>query len=206
MALLNPYLLEQELRDQLADVGSNADDGQIERAINATSRAIEDYAGRRFWKDATPTVRRYRPRDSGAVLVHDIASVTGLIVQTDSSGDGSYATTWTMDTDFILEPLDADQFDTSAYAWWQITAVGNKTFPVGARRPGLRVTASHGWSAIPAAVHEAAILKATGLWSRKNAVWGVANFGEYGAVRITRKDVDVIDLLNPFCRITGADT
>jgi hypothetical protein len=194
MTVVNGYLTVEELRNQLSDAGVNADLGQIERAIEATSRAIEDYAGRRFWKDATPTVRRYRPRDPGAVLVND------------STGDGSYATTWTLDTDFILEPLDADQADVTAYAWWQLTAIGDKAFPVGGRRPGLRVTATHGWSAIPAGVHQAAIIKATGLRNRVNAVWGVANFGEYGAIRITRKDVDVVDLLNPFCRITKADT
>lgn len=205
MTVVNGYCTVQVVRDQLSDAGANADVGQIERAIEATSRAIEDYTGRTFWT-STPIVRRYRPRDPQVVLVHDIATTAGLIVKTDSAGDGSYATTWTLDTDYILEPLDADQVDPTAHAWWQITAVGDKAFPVGARRPGLQVTAAPGWSAIPAGVNSAAILKATSLRNRINAPFGVANFGEYGAIRITRKDVDVIDLLNPFCRIVGPDT
>ena len=198
MAVTNGYCTVQQVRDQLGDVSSRASEDQIERAINAVSRAIDRWCGRRFWLDGTATIRRYRPRNPYSVLIEDIGSIDGLAVET-GHGDGAL-TGWTED-DFLLEPLDAVA-EGAAYAWWKITAIGGKTFPVGSRRPGLRVTALHGWSATPDEVTEAAILKAAALWKRKDAVWGVADFGEYGAVRISRRDGDVIELLGGFARAT----
>lgn len=201
MAVTHGYCSVQDIRDQLGDAGNKLAQALIERAINATSRAIDDYTGRRFWQDPAPVARRYRPRDPDLVWIDDVSTVAGLVVKTDTAGDGTFATTWAS-TDYQLEPLNAD---TDGRPWTQLAAVGTRSFPTtcGARRrPGLQVTAQFGWPAVPDGVFQAAVLKAVSLWKRKDAPWGVAGFGDLGIVRVTRRDTDVLELLQPFIRTT----
>jgi hypothetical protein len=202
MTLLHPYCDLAEVRDQLSDKDVKVADGMLERAINATSRAVNAYCGRRFWQDATATVRTYRPQDPAYVLVHDISTTTGLVVKTDD-GTGSWATTWTLGQDFQLEPLDAQETDEPA-AWWRLAAIGTKNFPIAGVRATLQVTAKFGWSEVPADVNTAAILRAVALFSRRNSPQGVAGFGDFGVVRI-RRDSDVAALLDPYTRISKPD-
>lgn len=198
MALTNAYASVAEVRDQFADSGSKLDLDLLEKAINAASRSIDKLTGRRFWPDATVKVRTYQPDDPYVAWVDDISTTTGLIIKTDTTGDDTYATTW--DTaDYKLEPRNADKGD-AAYTWWRIVAVDDKTFPVDELRDTLQVTAKFGWSAVPDEVNEACILKAVSLFKRKDAPFGVAGFGEFGAVRISRRDHDVYELLHPYIR------
>lgn len=199
MALVNPYCSVQELRDQFGDDGSALATAHLERAINATSRAIDRYCRRRFWLDTAVATRTYLVEDPLLAYVDDIGSRTGLIVKTSSDGV-TYSTTLTVDTDFILEPRNADAFDTDtfdAYAFWQIRMVGSRFFTVHASRPTLQVTARHGWSEVPDDVAEACILKAASLFKRREAPFGVAGFGDFGVVRI-RRDDDVATLLESY--------
>lgn len=202
MSVTNAYCTVEEVRNHLGDAVSKLDTGLIEKAVNAASRAIDGYCGRRFWQDPTAVARKYRPRRADRLDVADISTTTGLVVETATSAAFTTSTIWTLDTDFELSPDNADA-DGPAYAWWKIVAVGSKLFPC-ARFRSVRITARWGWSQVPDDVHEACILKATSLFSRKDAPYGVAGFGEFGAVRITRKDPDVIDLLARYQRPMAA--
>lgn len=203
MAVVNGYCTVAEFREHSGDKVGVLVDGIIERAINASSRAIDKWCGfpyRKFWLDTTATARRYRPDDPEEAWVHDIGSTSGLIVRTDNDGDGVFETTWAS-TDYQLEPLDAETMG-DAYAWWRILAIDRYNFPASSRRrPTLQVTAKAGWSAIPDDVNQACLLKAASLYERRNSVQGVAGFGEFGAVRITRADPHVIELLHDFRRV-----
>jgi hypothetical protein len=194
VAVLNGYCTVEQLRAELGDDGEALSTTLLEKAVNATSRAVDRWTGHRFWQDDDVQVRRYRVEDCHSVPVDDISTTTGLLVATGT--DGSFGTSWTLDTDFELEPGNADA-DGGAYAWWELVAVGSLTFPVERRRT-VQVTARFGWSEVPDQVTEATILRAVSLFKRKEAPYGVADFGEFGPVRITRKDPDVIDLLLPF--------
>lgn len=198
MAVVNGYATVEQVRAELKDDDGRLDAPLLEKAINAASRAVDAWTGRRFWQDAEPAARLYRPSGPYRVEVDDISTRTGLIVQTDTSGDASWATTWDVG-DYELEPLNADG-NGGAYAWWEIVSAGGR-FPCATRRAAVQVTARWGWSAIPAEVEEATILRAVALFRRKEAPFGVAGFGEFGAVRITRRDADVIDLLAPFQKV-----
>lgn len=195
--MTNGYCAVEDVRSQLTDTGSQLDTAALERAINATSRAIDKYCGRRFWKDAAPVARVFEASDPHVLSVNDIASAAGLLVEVDSSGDGAFATTWAS-SDYQLKPLNADA-DGGAYSWSEIATAGGRCFPWFRNgRPGVRVTATWGWSEVPDQVVSAAILKAVGLFMRKDAPFGVAGFNEFGPVRITKRDLDVMDLLSPF--------
>lgn len=204
MAIVNGYATVQHLRDELGDSASKVPPSLLERAIHAASRGLDDVCDRRFWKDATPAVRTYRPAWStreypyGTVAVDDIATTTGLIVKTDPSLNGSFTDTWTLGTDFRLEPRNADRSDGQAYAWWRIVALGTKTLPAHAARDTVQVTATFGWSAIPEQITAACIIKAAQLFKRKDAPFGVAGVSEFGIVRISRNDPDVSALIDKF--------
>ncbi|MEO3923008.1 hypothetical protein ABGB07_03880 [Micromonosporaceae bacterium B7E4] len=203
MAVVNGYCTVDELREQLGDAATALPLANLERAINATSRAIDLYCGhplRRFWADAEVTSREYRPDDPYEADVADISSTSELVIATDTAGDGGYATTWSS-SDYQLEPLSVD-VGATAYAWTRIVAVGDHTFSTGRRRASLRVTALHGWSAVPEQVTEACVIRAAAIFKRKESVLGVAGIGGFGEIRITRRDPDVIDLLHNFTRIT----
>lgn len=197
MALTNPYCTVAELRENFGDSGSALTTALLERAINASSRAIDRYCGRRFWLDAAVAVRTYRPDSCSSTYVDDIGTATGLIVKTGTDGT-TFPTTWAS-TDYILEPRNAGIVGAGstadAHAFWEIVAISGRTFSLHAYRPTLQVTARFGWSSVPPEVTEACILKAASLFKRKDAPFGVAGFGEFGVVRIGRNDPDVVELL-----------
>lgn len=201
MPVVNGYCSVADLREQLDDEYQKIPDALIERAINAVSRAIDQYCGfprRKFWKDVTPTTHTYTPDLRNELYVDDIADKTGLVISTD--GD-----VWATD-DFVLYPFNAEQLNT-AHAFTKIIAVSSRLFPSNRTgRPIVNVTAYHGWSAVPDEVVEACIIRSTSILKRKDAPFGVAGFGEFGtSVRIRAEDPDVADLLGPLRRY-GAGT
>ena len=200
------YATVGELRASLGDDTRQAlDAGQLEQALRAASRAVDEWCqrpGGKFWLDPAATSRTYRPQDPYCAWIDDIGSSSGLVVKTDTTGDGTFATTWTA-SDYQLEPLNAS-VNGGAYAWWRLLAVGNQAFPYlrtwgKGQRPTLQVTARHGWSQVPEPVREATLLKAARLYRRKDVPFGnELGGGDFGPIRITREDSDVISLLSPF--------
>lgn len=200
MALVNAYATVEEVRAQFSDSGDRLDIALLERAISSASRAVDKYCGRRFWADTVATARLYKTGCPDILDVNDISTQTDLVVETDSAGTGS----WTVldASDYHLEPLNADA-DGGSYAWWTVVVDDGSGFPVSCS-PLVRVTAKWGWSSVPDEVVEATILKSVSLFRRKDAPFGVAGFGEFGVVRITRNDPDYADLLRPFRRLAVA--
>lgn len=199
MSITNGYCTAAELREQVGDTTGLLTPALLERAVNTTSRAIDKFCGRRFWQDATVQVRTYKPDSVDTAWVDDISTTTGLIIKTDSTADGTFATTWAS-TDYQLEPLNADA-DQTAYAWWKIVAIDRYQFPIATRRTTLQVTAKFGWSAVPDGVAEACLLRAAAIFKRREATWGIAGFNDFGPVRITRRDPDVVELLSEFIKM-----
>jgi hypothetical protein len=198
VALTNAYCTVQQLRDQFDDGATSLPVELLERAINATSRAIEDFCGRRFWIDPSVQVLTFAPEWPDLLLLdgfEDIATTAGLVLKTDSAGDGTYATTWTIGTDFKVGPRNADKHG-PAYCWTQIEAIATKAFPIASHIDSVQVTAKYGWSQVPEGVEEACILRAAQIFKRKESISGVAGFDGFGVVRISaRKDPDVVDLI-----------
>ena len=200
MAVVNAYCSTTDLREHLADGSSILTTALLERAINASARAIDRYCGRRFWLDAAVAVRTYKPDSPSSAYVDDIGTSTGLIVKTGTDGT-TFPTTWAS-TDFVLEPRNAGIVGAGstadAHAFWEIVAIAGRTFSLHSYRPTLQVTARYGWSAAPPEVAEANILKAASLFKRKDAPFAVAGFGDFGVVRIGRNDPDVMELLSSY--------
>ena len=204
------YATVDELRQAVGDdTAQRLDPSKLEQRLRAASRAIDNWCSRplrRFWLDPTPTARTYDTPDPWCATVDDIGSTVGLVVKTDDNGDGAFETTWTVNTDFVLEPRNAAG-NGGAYRWNRLLAVGARIFPYPLgypTRPTLEVTARHGWSQIPDPVREATLLKAIRLNRRPDAPFGDELGGmDIGPIRITRDDPDVIALLTPYKIPTG---
>lgn len=193
------YATVDDLREQVGDDIDALPDALLVRALKVTCRAINEFCGRRFWLDPEPVTRLYKPEDPDLAWIDDIGTTDGLVIKTDTSGDGSFATTWSA-SDYELQPRNADA-DGPSYAWWRIAGL-ERTFPVGGRRPTLQVAGRGGWSLCPDEVEQATLLRAAAIFKRRESIDGVRGFGEFGVVRIsTRRDPDVADLLNNFIKM-----
>lgn len=197
--MTDQYCTPEQMAAHFADAGAQLDDAAISLDIDAVSRWIDDYTGRRFWLDPADalTTKTYRPDDPYTAWVDDIGTTIGLVVKTDPAGDGTWSTTWAA-SDYQLEPLNP----VGAHSYTRIVAVDRYTYPRSCRRVSLQVTARHGWSEVPDRVVKAAIIATAALYQRRESKLGVADFNGYGAVRVSQYiDPDVLRMLQPFRRL-----
>jgi len=207
LSVVNGYTTLALLRTFMGAPTTPADE-LLEAAINAASRSIDNYCGRRFWLDGAATARTFVATSSTSLTVPDgIGTTTGLIVKTDLAGDGTFETTWAT-TDYELRPVTAAAAFPEAEPWTEIRSIGTLVFPaatVSGRSDRVQITAKWGWPAVPDSVAYACRLKAARLVSRKDSPQGVAGFGDFGPVRLTsREDSDVVLLLDPYRPVSVA--
>lgn len=188
--MANEYITLSELKD-IRQITDDDTDDMLQKRITRASRAIDDRTGRRFYADGSVSARTFRTAgrvvcdDDGAVLlVDDIASVTGLIVET---GDG---TAWSPVSDYETEPENALTLGRA------ITGIRRTLASWPARRA--RVTADWGWPQVPDAIAEATLLLANRRFMRRDSPEGVAGWGQDGSVRVSRFDPDIEDLVGPY--------
>lgn len=197
MAITNGYATLAEVKAALR-ITDSTDDTLLENSVESASRRIDGYCNRFFFQKSA-TVTMY-PRDNYYIqLADDLVSVTTL--KTDDDGDGSYETTWTANTDYLLEPLNAT---VQSRPYRRIVAVGGKTFPLVPLPdpPSTQLIGVWGWSAVPDDVREACILLSMRQFARYNAALGVVGFADM-AVQVRAVDPDVRDLLNPYQLLTA---
>jgi len=201
-AAQDTYATVAELKEHLMGAGATdtIDDLKLERVLRAASVTINDFCERRFFKDNTATARTYYPVDRRSALVDDFHTTTGLVIKTDLGDDGTYETTW-VSTDYQLEPLGGIVRGMTGWPFWRIRAVESELFPLTGHRAPLEVTAKWGWAAIPDPIREACLLEAARLFHRKGSPQGVAGFGDFGVVRVSKfRDPDAERLAAPYAR------
>jgi hypothetical protein len=170
-------------------ITADDNDTTLTQALTAACRQIDRRTGRTFGLDDTATARTYgvagRTTVDGLLLVDDIGSVDGLVVE---AGSGS---TWTPVTGYDTGP------DNALVRGEPITTL---TKPAGGYwvGPRVRITARWGWPAVPDDVRQAALLLANRLYGRKDSPGGVVGSAEWGAVRVSRLDPDVEILIGPY--------
>lgn len=191
MSITNGYATLAQLQRRLGMTGSQ-DAGLLEEAIESASREIDKHCGRRFYKDTNATARVYdigTPgiRDTCLAAVEDFWDAASLIVKTDTTGDGTYATTWSA-TDYQLRPLNGIVDGESGWPYYEIHAIGNQRFPCwGWQRPApLQVTAKWGWAAVPAPVYQACLIIAQANYKLKDASFGSVGIADLGVVTVTQ--------------------
>lgn len=170
-------------------------DGLLTRALAAASRGIDRACGRgrRFYLDPAPVAREFNPhgrivcRDDGELLlVDDIGSAAGLVVETGRAGS------WTPVTGYETSP------DNALLDGQAITGLLLTSGSWGTALGRVRITAQFGWPAVPDDITEAALLQAARLYRRKDSPEGITGSAEWGVVRLSRRDPDVWNLIEPY--------
>ncbi len=199
--LTDAYATLDDLKLHLNVTEASKDD-LLTRALNASSRRVDEHCHRRFTTDTSATARKYVARQQRRIRIDDFYETTALVVKTDATGDGTFDTTW-VTSDYQLEPLDGIVDGRPGFPYWRIRAVGNNRFPIdfyGQAR--VEVTAKWGWSAAPDDVEQATLLLAAQLYRLKDSPLGVAGESQHGVLRV--RDVPhAKDLLIPFVRKLG---
>ncbi|MFD4551413.1 phage gp6-like head-tail connector protein [Streptomyces sp. NPDC058466] len=168
-----------------------ARDDLLTAAIAAASRLIDRNTGRRFYLDAAVSQRTYKPdgralrkNDGELLIVDDIGSLTGLIVEV-----GSVGGTYTAITDYETTPENATP------RGLPVTGLLRTAGTWGRGTSRVRVTAKWGWPAVPDEIAQAALIQAARLVKRKDTPEGVLGSADWGgALRLGRIDPDVFEL------------
>ncbi len=194
MAITNGYATLAEVKAVLR-LTDSTDDTLLENTIEGASRRIDGFCGTFFYQ--TAQVINIYPINEYRLSFPDASSVT--YIKTDNDGDGTYETTWTLNTDYQLEPLDR-ALQNRPYR--QATAIGAKTYPIFflPDAPGVQLSATFGWPAVPDDVREACILLSIRGFARYNAALGVVGFNDM-AIQVRAIDPDVRDLLSPYRKL-----
>lgn len=163
MAIENGYCALAEIKNAL-DISDESDNVELELSVEVASRQVDNQCGpgRRFWQDGTAVARTYYPSEARRVFVDDISTTTGLIVKVDENDDGVFETTLTINTDFIVEPVNAGaQFPVEPYTSIRLLDGALTSFSaLSSGRPHVQVTAKFGWATVPQAIKRATILQA----------------------------------------------
>ena len=153
MTITNGYCTLAEYKSwNTIDTTSAADDVVIEDIIESISRQIDNFCGRVFY--ASTLSAQYFTADFNDLLyVDDISTATGLILQADYDGDGTYEITWAS-TDYNLKPYQSN--NGWPYLMIEVATLGVYRFP--STRKGVKITAVWGWAAVPDDVKTACLI------------------------------------------------
>jgi hypothetical protein len=197
MAITNGYITLAALKNYLK-IDDSVEDTLLEQIIESASRSIDKIANRRFYLDATATARTYRPIGNLRVITDDIGSTTGLIFKTDPNATGTYQTTFTLNTDYIVEPTNAIAKGRPIN---YLTIVGSTAMSLPVNYwPQVEVTAKWGWPTVPDDIEQATYILSADLYKRKDSIGGVLGLSELGAIRMSPLGRDIAAMVRAYRR------
>jgi hypothetical protein len=159
-------------------ITDNTDDTALQNVLDATDTLIDLYCDRKTGFGTASETRYYTAEDYQYVLTDDLVSVTTL--QTDDDANGTYETTWTSGTDFVLAPRNA-ALDGFPYTEIDTSVTWPRNFPKDVYL-GVKVTGVFGFPSVPSAVTQAEIIQANAVWSSRTAAFGVIGSADLGGL------------------------
>lgn len=189
----NEYVTRAELKTMLNLTGETYADADIDVAVEAASRAIDNYKRSRFYPT---TETRYYSAESYDewIAIDDLVAVTSVSVDTD--GNGTYDTSWVEVTDYVLDPPNAP-LEGQPRRKLRLLGQAGRSFP--SYRNSIRVVGSFGWTVTPVVVRQAARILAARLLKRgRETPYGIllVTGDAVAAARLGRIDPDVAFLLD----------
>ncbi len=183
-------------------ITDTVDDSLITMAATSASALIEGFCGRRF--DSASATRYFTADNAYVLQVDDLVSVTSIA--SSSQSDGTYDVTWAA-TDYQLEPLNG-YADGLSFPTTRIRAIDRYLWPastsIGGLEADVKIVGTWGFSAVPSQVNQAAVIQSMRIFKRLDSVLGVAGFGDFGAIRVSKGlDPDVAQLVAPYVRYVG---
>lgn len=191
---MSDYITSASLKATL-DIGDTYADADIVTAISAASQAIDAYKNTRFFP--TFETRVYSPDACHySVDIDDLNASTAITVTVDVNGDGVYETSWVQNTDYYLDPANAN-LTGKPYNRLTIRRQSGRLFPNWQR--SLQIQGSFGWATAPPQVTQAAtILAGRYLKRARETPYGLLTIigDAVAAARLGKIDPDVAFLLN----------
>ncbi len=197
MTITNGYITLAGLKTYLK-IDDAVEDTLLEQIIESASRSIDRIANRRFYLDSTASARTYRPIGNLRVITDDIGSTSGLILKTDPDANGNYQTTFTLNTDYIVEPTNALAKNRPVN---YLTIVGPTAMSLPVNYwPQVQVTARWGWPSVPDDIEQATYILSADLYKRKDSIGGVLGISELGAIRMSPLGRDIAAMVRAYKR------
>jgi hypothetical protein len=189
------YVSLTELKNSQELMGVSFADYDAMKAIPAASRAVENITGRVF--TTSVGTRYYSPSNASSLNIDDYLG--GGTVASDNDADGTFETEWTLNTDYVLEPLNAAA---GGWPYEQITVHprGTRRFPCWPR--SVSVAGTFGWTTVPEGVYAATvIIAAQTVKFMREAPFGVVGLGiDNIAVRVSRSNPQIAMHLEPYVK------
>ena len=182
-------------------ITDNTDDAALQNVLDATDTLIDLYCDRKTGFGTATETRYYTAEDYEYVLTDDLVSVTTL--QTDDDANGTYETTWTSGTDYVLAPRNA-ALDGFPYTEIDTSVTWPRNFPKDVYL-GVKVTGVFGFPSVPAAVVQAEIIQAGAVWNSRTAPFGVIGSADLGGIlRMSRAlHPEAALILEPYRKRSG---
>lgn len=200
MTITNGYAtLVQVKASDVLNISDSNSDTTLELVIEAVSRMIDNSCARYFYSSSSQT-RYYNTKDPYCLQTDDIASASGLTVEIDLNGDGTYEYTLAS-TDYYLGGYN-DLLKEYPFTRLETTPAAQYTFSTA--RKGNKITATFGWAAVPKPINIACILQSARVYKRFKAVLGVTGATAVGVINmeIPALDPDVERLIQQYKRLT----
>lgn len=197
------YVTEAQFRAFIDD-DTTLSQEKVQRAITSASRKVDAICGRFFYQvDATyycsPRANDYWILD----LPADLATSTGLTV-TSGTGQGTYPTAWTLNTDFLLEPVNQMVDGLRGWPYLRLRALA-KIWPpryVDYYQDTVKIVGTWGWNAVPDDVKQATLIIANDQRALSGAPFGYVGINGWGPTR-ARPNLEVMSLLKPYVKSTA---
>ena len=209
--MANGYITLQELQGHLHSSGmptTFTDDDKVNMnlAIDAISRLVDEHYNTTFY--SRTETRYFTAQFDDLLYVDDLISVATL--KTDDDYDGTYEVTWSS-SDYWLEPRNArakvNEADKKPYRQIRINSNGDYAFPT--TEYAVEIVGEWGYTdgidgsdeptQVPPFVKNAVLLMANRVYSRKDAIFGVAGTPQLGVMTVRAKiqeDTDIQKLLS----------
>lgn len=200
------YVDKEDLKAYIGLSGSGQDNN-IDNAINAACRQIDAICDRYFYQDETVNAKYYSPTNDFFLFTDDISTTTGLVVQLDTTDNGTYDTTLTLETDFTLKPYNPKtyQIGNTTYNWpyTEIEILATRSSERFDRliQKNVKIQAKFGFPKIPEAISQATLIQATRLWKRKDTPFNVYGNEQTGTIELFNKmDPDAKELIKGYIK------
>ncbi len=191
MTITNGYTTFEDVDLWLNGQLQSSDRGNVELAISATSRWIDQYCGRHFFQETA--TRTFRPDHYCMVsLGCDLVSVSAFV----NSG-----TTWTTTNyELLYAPGQyTNHGEARPYRYVESVLRNYNLWQSSGRPDTVSITGVWGWPAVPDSVTQAAKIQTAAIHRRKQSPGGIEGSSDFGIVR-TPRDIDptVATLLAPY--------
>lgn len=186
------YLSVEQVKAYCRSEIPTDDDEFIEAACDAAEAALDHACQRRFQVASGSSARVFVPHVSSSVLrIHDAVSVSS-VVENGSTRDPS---------NYQLEPVNGLSSAGEARPFDQIRLLSGDHWYTDFGKATVTVTASWGWSAIPARIEQAALIVAKEIITNRDEVkLGLVGFSDVGGVT-ARTNPIVRETINHYRRV-----